>query len=245
MILASILITSEEHQDQPLSQKIIENIASFKLAHPGIEHRLFRGPEIREFLSNNYGRETLAAYDSLKPYAYKSDLARHCILLHHGGVYADLSVYFLRRWIFQEAKLGVFRDFLVAAPWQTANTLFFAPPGHKALAKAIELICANVKNRHYGTSVLCPTGPVSFGKAIAMTCEPEDLIVGDSLYFTPPPGQGPLESVGSHCFVFGEEFVAVKRKRGGGPQSDLGITGGNEYVDLWYKRDIYAPDGKT
>ena len=240
MILASILITSQEHQDQALPLKVVENIESFKRAHPGIEHQLFRGPEIRDFLSDNYGRDILAVYDALKPFAYKCDLARHCILLHHGGVYADLSVYFLRPWNFLEPRLGVFRDFLLAAPWQTANTLYFAPPGHKALAKAIELICANVKNRYYGSSSLCPTGPISFGKAIATTCEAEDLAVGDSIYFTPPPGQGPLESVRSHCFVYGKDFIAVKRKRGGEPQSELGIVGGNEYADLWRNRDIYG-----
>ena len=58
--------------------------------------------------------------------------------------------------------------------------------------------------------------------------------------FTPPPSRAPLEPVRSHCFVFGKDVVAIKRKQGGGPLGELGIAGGNEYVELWQKRDVYA-----
>ena len=241
MILASILLAAGEHQHQELPLRVGENIDSFKRQHPGLAHRLFRAEETRAFIAGEYGGEVLAAYDALTPFAFKSDLARHCILLKHGGVYADLSVYFLAPWNLAPDRLGVFRDFLYAAPWQVANTVVVAPPGHKAIARAIDMICANVKRRYYGASFLCPTGPVAFGKAIAESCQAEDVFSGDSMMLDEVPGQPGLIGASTHAFVFQDRVVAVKRKRGGGSLLEMGLKGGNTYRDLWSRRDIYEP----
>jgi hypothetical protein len=240
MILATILLADEEYQSQPLSPQILENVESFKRLHPGLEHRLFRNVETRDFIAGEYGGEILAVYDILKPYSYKSDLARHCIMFKHGGVYADLSVYFLQNWRPRSGKLGVFRDFLYAAPWQVATTVYCAPPGHKAVGRAIELICDNVRNRYYGKTFLCPTGPTSFGKAIANSCDGDDLVSGDSVWVTDTAGHPGLITEASHGFVCGDHLVAVKRKRRGAPLSEIGVRGSNEYRQMWQRRDIYA-----
>jgi len=240
MILASILIASEGHQNQELSPRVAENIESFKRHHPGLEHRLFRAEEARDFIATEYGGEILAAYDTLKPYSYKCDLARHCVMFKHGGVYADLPVYFLRSWRPQPLRLGVFRDLLYAAPWQLATTVYSAPPGHKGIGRAIELICENVRNRYFGKTFLCPTGPTSFGKAVANSCDGDDLMSGDSVWCTDIPGHPGLISGATHGFAYEGQLVAVKRKRVSAPVSELGLAGGNEYRDMWQRRDIYA-----
>jgi hypothetical protein len=239
MILASILITDVQAQDQPLAPMVLENIETFKRHHPGLEHHLFRTLETRTFIEAEYGGEVLAAFDALKPYAFKCDLARLCIMLKHGGLYADLSVYFLASWIPQSSQLGVFRDFFYGVPWQTANTVFFASPGHKAIAKGIELICENVRNRYYGINFLCPTGPTCFGKAIAMTCESDELVAGESVWCRDVPGHPGLIPQGGHGFVLGTRLVAIKRKRGAGAPEEIGISGGNAYMQMWQRRDIY------
>ncbi len=240
MILASVLITDEAAQAQPLAPQLLENIESFRRTHPGMEHFLFRNDETRDFIATEYGGEVLAAYDTLKPYTYKCDLARHCIMFKHGGVYADLSVYFLRSWRAHSTRLGVFRDFLFAAPWQLATTVYFTPAGHKGIGRAIELICENVRNRYYGKTFLCPTGPTSFGKAIATSCDGDDLVTGDSVWCSDIPGHPGLIAEASHGFAFENLLVAVKRKRVSDPVSELGISGGNEYREMWQNRDIYA-----
>ncbi|HVZ27708.1 MAG TPA: glycosyltransferase [Rhizomicrobium sp.] len=239
-ILASILIASGEHERQELPRAVAENIESFKRHHPGLVHHLFRAEETRYFIAEEYGGEVVAAYDALKPFAFRSDLARLCILLKHGGVYADLSVLFLAPWNLVPARLGVFRDFLYAAPWQVANTVIYAPPGHRAIARAIEMICANVRQRYYGASFLCPTGPVAFGKAIAESCQAGDMFTGDSLMLDQIPGQPGLIGPHTHAFVFQGRIVAVKRKRGGASLLELGLKGSNTYRDLWSRRGIYG-----
>jgi hypothetical protein len=245
MLSISILITEEEHGQKELPPMVKENIDSFRALYPGFEHRLFDRAACREIISKNFDRDVVAAFDKLKPFAFQCDLARLCILYQHGGVYADLSVYFFSRWPPHAAepspKLAVFRDFCGVAPWQVANTIIFAPRQHRTMEKAIDLICMNVKNEYYGCSSLSPTGPDPFGKAVALTCQPEDLITGDSVFALPEANPGSKQVVGeaSHCFVFLGRLHAVKRKRMGGALADLGISGGNHYNSLWLSRDIY------
>lgn len=252
MILVSILITSDEKKEEDLPLGIIENINSFRRVHPGIPHQLFTISTIRKLIYDHFDAEVLAAFDGLKPFAYKSDLARYCIMYRYGGVYADISTYFLKPWSLDHltsldhkatsctlAQMGLFQDFQSASIWDTNNGIFSSPPRHKALVMAIKLICENMKASYYGKNSLCPTGPVLFGKAIARTCEPEDLIVGKSVWINPTENLKGLITERSHGFLFGNRLVAVKRKRGGSPLSTIGIAGGNDYNEMWDSRDIY------
>jgi hypothetical protein len=243
MLIASILITGDDREAAEPPPLVRENITSFKAHHPGFEHRLFDLAAIRELLSRHYGAEVLRALDSLKPFAFKADLARYCILHHYGGVYADLSYRFVRGWQPDASRIAVFRDFMSSTPWDTCTSIIAAPPGHRALAKAIELALANVASRYYGTTPLCPTGPTLFGKALALTCGPEDLVMGQSRWFIPEVPGMPRPAKPVHCQFFNRELVAVKRKRGGGPMAELGLDTGNQYGKMWRDRDIYAAPG--
>lgn len=253
MILASILITSNERDEEHPPVSVVENIASFRRVHPGLSHQLFTNSSIREIISRNFGSDVLAAYDKLIPFAYKSDLARYCIMYCYGGVYADIAIYFFRPWSISyltsadthkaphnSVKMGLFQDFQSASVWDTANGIFSCPPRHKALALAIKSVCENVKAEYYGKNSLCPTGPTLFGRAIARTCEPEELIVGSSVWVNPTEALKGIITERSHGFVFDNKLIALRRKRGGRPLSEIGIKGGNDYSNLWQSKNIYA-----
>lgn len=247
MILASILILADEHLPMQLPPPIEENIASFKRMHPGMEHRLFAGSDIRQLLSDRFGREVVSAYDTLKPFAYKSDLARYCIMHEFGGVYADLSIRFLGSLLPTAAgrarpdtKLCVFRDFLSGAPWDTFTAVFAAPPCHKALAKAVDLVCADVANGYRGPTFLCPTGPTLFGQAIALTCAPEELITGDSAWLDFPRADlGRFADGQRHAMLFGRTLICFKDRKPTDGFDAFGFPGTNSYADLWKAGDIY------
>eukprot|EP01037_Dinobryon_pediforme_P026568 gene26568-29133_t len=241
MYLVNLLITAIESENHKLPIKIQQNIGSFKAVYPGVEQKLFATSEIREFILKHFDSDVLGAYDALKPNAFKCDLARHCIMYEVGGVYSDIGIYFLKPWGGNvclgsgpdHAKLHIFRDFGRTAPWDVVCGLYSAPARHKAILKTIELICANVRNRYFGPTMLCPTGPTVFGRAIAMTCDPDELVVGDSGWLAPnqlPPGMlnGP-----SHCFVREKDVFAVRRKNGAGTLAEIGLFGGNDYRKLW------------
>lgn len=231
MILVSILISDDAKARLP--PVIEQNIASFKNQFASMPHRLFDRDTIRDCLRGDFGAEVLDAFDRLVPYAYKADLARYCLLHRFGGVYADLAFRFRQPLPTLPGRLTVFRDFLYGAPSDTINGLFVSPAGHKALRKAIELVCANVRQRHYGPNPLCPTGPSLFGKAVAMTCDPDELIVGESAWVR----SGILWSQRRHGLFLDRALVATKRRHP--DAAPPGFAGGNDYYELWKARRVY------
>lgn len=236
MILASILITGDGAIPSPLPPVVAANIQSFKDAHPGMSHTLFSDGMIRDFLSANFDNAVLHAYDELIPFAYKADLARYCILHKLGGVYADLSFLVTAPFLPVGGKLAIFRDVGPTSPWDIYNGMIGAPAGHKALAKAIDMICANVERQYYGTSPVCPTGPTLLGKAVAITSEPEELIVGE--VFRPPGSDANYSLID----VATKTLIAINRKKSVGTIETLGITNGNNYNDLWNSLRVYRSE---
>jgi hypothetical protein len=251
VILASIYIGPPGRgEDLALPPLVQENIASLKRHHPGLPHRLFSGEDIGAFLEEKFPREVLNAYNALRPNAYKADLARYCIIHELGGIYADLSFVILRPLPLRDGRPVVFRDLIFSAPWDTSNSLIASPARHKALERAIEMVCANVKSGYYGSTNLCPTGPALFGKALAETCNPEELITGISVATLREqlgkefPGLALPDAPRAHCLRFGRKVViAIKRKRiGVSGLGSLGIAGSDDYAALWNDRAVYEGD---
>lgn len=246
MLLANVLITSAG-DDEPIPPTVQENIASLKDQHPGHEHRLFRQDDVVQLIEEKFSKEVLHAFRALRPFAYRADLARYCILYQLGGLYADLSYFFLAPVPMPPKRAVVFRGNLVSSPWDTSNGVIYAPARHKALERAIELVCANVKRRYYGLTPLCPTGPALLGKAVAMTCEAEELITGLAQLMDRQVMAERLPDLALpdgdliHCQFLKQELIAVKRKpiQSQGLKS-IGITSGNAYRGFWNRREVYA-----
>lgn len=252
MILASIFIGPPGRgEDLELPPMVAENIESFKARHPKLPHYLFSGEDIEAFLEAKFPREVTEAYRSLKPYAYKADLARYCILYELGGAYADLAFHFVRPVPFDGKKPVVFRDLIASAPWDTSTSVFAAPEKHKALARAVDLVCANVRRRYYGPTPQSPTGPAVFGKALAMTCDPDELTLGVSSMLKRDRINAPAElalpdPVHSLMLHEGRAIIAMSRKpkpvRGLG---GLGVEGSDDYSARWKNRDVYESIAAT
>lgn len=248
MLLSSVLITSSDNGENTALPRIIrQNIDSLKAKHPTLAHRLFGESDVVELLEAKFSREVLDAYFALRPYAYRADLARYCILYEFGGLYADLSYYFVSPVPMPGDQAVVFRGNLVSSPWDTSNGIVYAPPRHKALARAIELVCANVNRRYYGLTSLCPTGPALFGKAWATTCEAEEIVTGlaklapRDLMKQLQPSLIIPQGNRIHCQFLKDSLIAVKRKRLLSPGLiELGITSGNLYRELWRNRQVYV-----
>jgi hypothetical protein len=246
MLLSSVLITSGPRVEANLPALIAENIESLKRHHPGADHKLFLHDDIVALLSARFSKTVLDAYEALQPYAYKADLARYCILYEYGGLYADVSYYFVGSIPTDGTRPTVFRDNLVSAPWDTSNAIIYAPPEHKALERAIQMVCGNVERRFYGYNSLCPTGPALFGKAVASTCEAHEIITGTAI----PVRRERLEELSPNlflpgsatinCLTLGQRIVALKRKRMMAKGlTELGVENGNAYNDLYRDRQIY------
>ena len=81
-----IMFTSDRDALPPPAAEEIRSRAG------GDPYRMWFLDDARALISDVYGLEVLRAFDILRPFAYKADLARYCIVNHIGGIYIDLSV---------------------------------------------------------------------------------------------------------------------------------------------------------
>jgi mannosyltransferase OCH1-like enzyme len=246
MLLSNILITDPEAGPvTDLPPVLKENIAAMRSLHPSLEYRMFHEAEVIELIETHFDRSVLDAYLQLRPLAFRADIARYCILFHYGGLYVDLS-YFLVHAIPLTKRPVVFRGNLISAPWDTSNAIIYAPPRHGAIKCALALACANVRRRYYGATALCPTGPALFGKALAMTCEAEELIAGTARLVRPEVAREQFPNVAlpdddyHHIQTVQGVPYAIKRKPMlSGGLSGLGLRGTNDYREIWKAREVY------
>jgi len=135
------------------------------------------------FLSTHFPPEVREAYDAVLPGAFKADLFRYCVLLIQGGVYADMDVLL-------ESNLDavVSGDVGFMVPMDSPGTkigrrsclwngLMAVAPGHPFLAKTIELVVNNIRNRFTSVDyddMLCPRPifQISHSVDTLFTCGP-------------------------------------------------------------------------
>jgi hypothetical protein len=160
-------VTKEKY---PNMSRLIE---SFKQS--GWEYQFYDDARAVEFLRENFPPQVLDAYESIMPGAFKADLFRYCVLLIVGGVYADMDV--LLESHLDELLTGDV-GFMVpidepgskighrSCLW---NGLLAVAPGHPFLAKTIELVVNNVRNRFTSVDIddmLCPNPQLSVSHSV-------------------------------------------------------------------------------
>jgi hypothetical protein len=166
-----ILIRSNDDQEIPDAIKI--KIESVKLKYPECNYTLYNNEMIREFLSKHFDKIILKTYDTIKPYAYKADLARYCITYINGGWYADVTTemiltvnnYLDHDFIcFYDAAYDAGShncerwDYSTSFKFGIQNSLYYTKPKNIILEKCIDGIVNNCKNRYYGRRPHMPTG---------------------------------------------------------------------------------------
>jgi hypothetical protein len=72
--------------DQELSPFLRHAVSTVKSAFPNDNHTIYDKNSLREFIADNYDADVLGAYDALRPYSYKADLGRFCLLNKLGEI---------------------------------------------------------------------------------------------------------------------------------------------------------------
>lgn len=166
---ANRLIPRIIHQTyfEPLSNTKYPNfsrlVQSFKLS--GWKYIFYNDEDASLFLSSHFPPEVKEAYDTLIPGAFKADLFRYCVLLIHGGIYADVDVLLsadLEKLF--ESDVGFMVP--VDEPGRTLDTgsclwngFIASAPGHPFIARTIELVVNSIRNRFTAVDfddMLCP-----------------------------------------------------------------------------------------
>lgn len=208
-------------------------LAEVQALHPGAAQHLFDDAALRVFLAETFEPEVLAAYDLLRPFAYKADLARYCLIYARGGLYADLTSLFVRPLPVGDGT----RPVLLCCPGEEgnriANTIFYAPAGRPEFKAAIDSVVAHCGRRFYGANPLCPTGPQMLGDAVRSAGPADDIAYGEALYVSP--------GYRNACFLDpAGDLFAVRLKRDGGDLAGAGFAGVNNYNDFWHERRVYG-----
>ena len=157
---------------EPVTQDKYPNmsrlIESFKQS--GWQYKFYTDEMSLNFLSTHFPPEVREAYETLRPGAFKADLFRYCVLLIHGGVYADMDIM-----LESNLDLAVGPDVGFMVPQDEPgspvnrrmclwNGLIASAPGHPFLAKTIETVVNNVRNRFTSVdtdNMFCPNPELS------------------------------------------------------------------------------------
>jgi len=224
--------------DVPLGRLLQGCTESIRRSFPASDHKIYGNQEIEEFINKHYGRDLLVDYRKLKPYAYKADLARLCIVNIMGGWYADISITWTTPFTIPgNTRLLAARDILqnCRSSWGASNGIFYAEKNHPALIHGIEMIQRNIRNSYYGLTPLCPTGPNIWGKAIAANAEPSETLFWDLLALTPNAPNKNLYFADQS----GNIYAFFKPSSGGDGLSAFN-SNSNNYGECWHRRDIYT-----
>ncbi|AMQ10672.1 putative mannosyltransferase [Brazilian marseillevirus] len=144
-----------------------EALDSWSKMNPEYRHIFFPTSLCRDFISQNFEKRVLDAYDSLVPGAYKADLFRYCALYVSGGVYVDSAMVCLvplKDWLPRDKTLVSAKDEGVQSGIYQA--FFACVPRHPMLRSLIDLVVSRVENKEYGPRDLYTTGPMVFGNAL-------------------------------------------------------------------------------
>lgn len=242
--LHQIFVTDSMELPARLPDLFAANVAALRAAHPTAQHRLWGGAELREFIASEFGAEVAAAYDMLRPYAFKADLGRLCLLHAFGGLYADLSMRFIDP-LRPPSTAGIAG---FAAPWNDspswvalANGLIWSEPKRRELEIGIGFILANCRDRYYGRTPLYPTGPVCLGRAFAAAMVERGRDGADEQWMGTLRPLTPLERRRNYCLVAPDgALVALSIKLHGADITHLGAAGVNNYYEMWKAREIYS-----
>jgi len=152
-----------------LPEKMNENMINLKKNNPEFEYFLYDDNDCRLFIKENFSKEILDTFNTLRPGAYKADLWRLCVLYINGGIYLDIKykcinqfkfIYLTNKEYFVKDRYNV-KDTNLPTIY---NALIICLPNNNLLLEGINQIIKNTKNKFYGYNPLCPTGPVMLGK---------------------------------------------------------------------------------
>jgi mannosyltransferase OCH1-like enzyme len=216
----------------PFSKSPPYSTPSINKFFTNFEHIVWGEDQIRKLMIKRRDTTVLGAFDCLRPYAFKADLARYYLVYCFGGWYSDINNSFKEPSAKLEDKynLIVFKDNgpHTSDPLSVQQSLFFSIAGSYFFYKVIDRCVENVRHRFYGNNALEITGPNLFGQIFySLNENKRDNCLMGEFFHSPTAG-----------FYFGKKLFATY-KENGLKFSDSGIHSGNSYRELWHQEKIY------
>jgi len=210
-----------------LDENIKEAHQSWIDKNPGYQIKYWSLNDCRDYLRNNFPPIYLKTLDGLKPYAYKCDFMRYCIVYNEGGWYSDWKqVCLVDNLLDQLSELEEFICFYDNGISYTRknkcvqNAFLGSIKNHPVLKDSMNNIIENVRIKFNGNNALDITGPCLLGKLI-------------NKYNIKPCGELNLD------FYFYHKNIQIIRHKCSKCGIDQNWKNGNDYVLMWRKRDVY------
>jgi hypothetical protein len=132
----------------------------------GVDITLWNDEMIVRLIKNNFTKDVLSAYISIKPYPFKSDLARLCILYVFGGWYSDLGIRFVKK-IIPDKNIILFEDKalekMFGYDYAIQNAIIYSKPKQEVILHCIKKLAQLYNNKVYGADPAAIGGPVQMG----------------------------------------------------------------------------------
>lgn len=191
--------------------------------------------DLELMMIENFEPRVLNAFNSLKSYAFKADLARACILYVHGGFWIDMhsEIYKLPD-IKESLMLFKERAFVVQTDYSINNSFFYSNSKHKYLLECIYHMCENIEKKYYGKTPWDITGPNAWGEAFYKNFSNLDNIY---LGYCTDDDNGESSPTFSYLYRFqdGEKIGSSKRR----DSKFLNLPGYQDYRIMWSNKDIF------
>jgi mannosyltransferase OCH1-like enzyme len=162
-----LVIYTNWHTDM-VTLKMAECVNNIIKMNPEFDYYMFTEDQCAKFIEENFDREVIDAYNTLKPLAYKSDLWRYCVLYKKGGVYLDIKfTSTVPLFDIIKENSGFFVKELVGncsttdnnVKYGTVNGVIVSKPNNLVFKYCIDEIIENCKTKLYKDNSLDVTGP--------------------------------------------------------------------------------------
>jgi mannosyltransferase OCH1-like enzyme len=172
------LVLYESWKTRQVPKEMRDNIYELLKMNPEFDYYLYSDEDCAAFIQDNFDKDVVDAFHSLKPGAFKSDLWRYCILYKLGGVYLDIKYYSVVPLVnvIDEVSTIYIKDVesyplqLMAADFNSPRCLYngfiVSPPRNEVFKKCIDDIVVSCKNKLYKKNVLDVTGPCLLGAVV-------------------------------------------------------------------------------
>lgn len=218
-----------------INDDVIDVFENTLKLNPDFKIYYYSDKDSRDLIKNNFNDDTLDAYDTLIPGAYKADLFRYCIMYLNGGIYSDLTQRFttpFKDFInFKKDNLFLVEDrpqldYRKKGPTTETKpgiqiSFMAARPGNPVYLHAIRKIIENVKNKDYGYNPLDPTGPRLFYNVLVN--HGKDYRIG-------------LKETGKRIIDNEGKTIIINKLNG---HHKVILKNKPHYSDLWFRRKIY------
>lgn len=223
-------------KESRITSAINKAIESWLIKNPHYTIKLWDLIDARNFLISSFPPEVIECFDSLRPYAFKSDFFRYCVIYKNGGWYSDIFQICLQNNLLDNLKKNKIENYFIRDKGAdklgfsdcVQNCFFGAYRYSEVLRRIIRRTIKNTKNEHYASHPIKTCGSVCVLGEVFKELDYEDKdFIG---YFDIERGIYPG---GAYIYDLNGTRL-IKHKCLG-----CKINNGNDYRIMWKNKNLY------